>query len=215
MSGKRILFLSFPLNIAFIIIGVFYHSFPFSTWIETKGIIPRSLNGLWGLLFVHFIHGDSNHLWANIPNLVFLMFISIAFFPSIVKRIFLYTFFLTPILMWVFCRGNVMHIGASAWIYALFGFLFFTGILAKNPKVRAVTLFTGFAFGGMFWGILPLQPGVSWDGHICGLAAGVISAILIKSRVALLFPVVAKDWQNEMDDEYPDHYEQFDQSIRR
>ena len=62
--------------------------------------------------------------------------------------------------------------------------------------------------------ILPLQEGVSWDGHACGLAAGIITSIILKGQVALLFPVVAKEWQNELDETYPDHYQQFDKSSK-
>jgi membrane associated rhomboid family serine protease len=212
MNGKRILFLAFPMIIAALMVGFHYHSLPGSDWLQDKGIVPRTMQGLWGLIGVHFIHGNNTHLWANVPNLIFLMYITIAYFPSIAKYIFIYTFIITPILMWLFCRGGVMHIGASAWIYAIFGFLFFTGIFAKNPRVRAVTLFVGFAFSGMFWGILPYQKGVSWDGHLCGLIAGVLTALFLKGNVALLFPIVAKEWQNELDEDYPDYYAQFDKS---
>jgi membrane associated rhomboid family serine protease len=33
-----------------------------------------------------------------------------------------------------------------------------------------------FIWGGMLWGVLPGNPGISWQGHLFGALAGVLAA---------------------------------------
>ncbi|MGI9418500.1 MAG: rhomboid family intramembrane serine protease, partial [Geminicoccaceae bacterium] len=64
-------------------------------------------------------------------------------------------------------------IGASGLIYALMGFLIAAGLLERRFVPAAVALFVGVTYGfSIISGILPGQPGVSWEGHLLGLIAG-------------------------------------------
>ena len=159
MNGKRILFLAFPMIIAALMVGFHYHSLPGSDWLQDKGIVPRTMQGLWGLIGVHFIHGNNTHLWANVHNIIFLMYITIAYFPSIAKYIFIYTFIITPILMWLFCRGGVMHIGARLGFMPYLVFCFLQEYL---PKIQ------GYAQSHFLW-VLPL---VACSGAYCHIKKG-------------------------------------------
>jgi len=39
----------------------------------------------------------------------------------------------------------------------------------------------GVFYGGLLWGVLPGQIGISWEGHLFGFIGGVIAAQLIAS----------------------------------
>jgi len=39
-----------------------------------------------------------------------------------------------------------------------------------------------FFYGGMIWGILPLEKGVSWESHLSGGITGFISSIIFRKK---------------------------------
>tara|TARA_B100000989_G_scaffold241003_1_gene187878 strand:- start:2755 stop:3108 length:354 start_codon:yes stop_codon:yes gene_type:complete len=91
----------------------------------------------------------------------------------------MYLYFISGI--WLWCVGREsFHIGASGLIYAMASFLFFSGILRKNTQLSAVALLVIFIYGGFFWGLFPMNPKVSWEGHLTGFVAGVLVAFVFR-----------------------------------
>jgi membrane associated rhomboid family serine protease len=43
-------------------------------------------------------------------------------------------------------------------------------------------------YGGMWWGLLPLIPHVSYEGHISGTIAGIVSALIDRKFYINLLP---------------------------
>ena len=81
--------------------------------------------------------------------------------------------------VWIFGASGSVHIGASILIFGYLGFLLLSGYFQKNlPSILlSVTVF--FLYGGFVWGVLPSQPGVSWQGHLFGFLGGIIAAWMI------------------------------------
>jgi membrane associated rhomboid family serine protease len=67
-------------------------------------------------------------------------------------------------------------------IYSLAAFLFVSGLIRKNPRLAALSMIIIFLYGSLIWGVFPLKSGVSWEGHLSGLFAGVITAIFYKDE---------------------------------
>jgi membrane associated rhomboid family serine protease len=42
-----------------------------------------------------------------------------------------------------------------------------------------IAIGVGIAYGGVLWGVLPLEAGVSWQGHLFGFIGGGIAARLV------------------------------------
>jgi membrane associated rhomboid family serine protease len=139
------------------------------------GIYPRTVHGLAGILFAPLIHGNILHLISNTMPMLFLGIILYIFYGRIANKVFFQGYFYTNILVWFFGRPSY-HIGASGLIYCIASFLAFYGIFKKDFKSIAISVAIIFLYGGLFYGVLSTQPGVSWESHLMGGIVGFILA---------------------------------------
>ncbi len=82
---------------------------------------------------------------------------------------------------WLFARPD-LHVGASGVIFAYFGYLASTGLFERRLGAIVISVLAVFAWGGLIFGIVPGQRGISWENHLFGLAAGAGAAWLIALR---------------------------------
>jgi membrane associated rhomboid family serine protease len=149
--------------------------------LNTYGILPRNLIGLRGILFAPFLHGNFAHLIANtIPFLTLGWFVMLRetsdFF--VVTGI---TMLVSGLGVWLFGSAG-LHIGASGVVFGYLGFLLARGYFERNIPSILLSVIVGFLYGGAIWGVLPTQPGVSWEGHLFGFIGGVIAARFLSQR---------------------------------
>jgi membrane associated rhomboid family serine protease len=166
------------------------------------GIHPLSLNGIQGIIFSPFIHGDFEHLMANsIPFLV-LGTALIYFYRGISMRVLLGIWILSGIWTWFGGRES-WHIGASGVIYGLSSFLFFSGVIRKDSRLAALALIVAFLYGSLIWGVFPdflPKQNISWEGHLGGFVSGLIMAFYYRKSG----PQPRKyswDFEEDIDDE--------------
>ena len=81
------------------------------------------------------------------------------------------------LLTWAIGRPSY-HIGASGLIYVLFSFVFFKGIIAKHYRLIALSLLVVFLYGSMIWYTIPMEKGVSWEGHLSGFIVGGLLSLM-------------------------------------
>ena len=81
----------------------------------------------------------------------------------------------TGILVWLFARSSY-HVGASGLIYGYFGYLLIAGFTSKRLMPIISSVLIALFYGGMIFGVLPLQAYVSWESHLFGLIMGIIAA---------------------------------------
>ncbi len=144
--------------------------------LDRFGIRPHSIAGLWGILFAPFLHGGFSHLIANT-----LPFITLGWLVMLQETSDF--FIVTAIAMvvgglgtWLTGSPDSIHIGASGVVFGYLGFLLFRGYFLRNMPSIAVSVIVGVFYGGLIWGVLPLQVGVSWQGHLFGFIGGAIAA---------------------------------------
>jgi len=144
--------------------------------LDVYGISPHSIIGLRGILFAPFLHGSLAHVAANtIPFLtlgwlIMLRETSDFFFVTII------TMFVSGLGVWLTAPPYTIHIGASGLIFGYFGFLLLRGYFERSFAAILFSLIVGLLYGGLIWGVLPLQYGISWQGHLFGFIGGALAA---------------------------------------
>ncbi|CAA9586348.1 FIG00558679: hypothetical protein [uncultured Synechococcales cyanobacterium] len=150
--------------------------------LDRYGIIPRQLIGLRGILFAPFLHGGLAHVAANtIPFLTLGWLVMLRetkdFF--VVTAIAMLT---TGLGTWLIGASNSIHVGASGIIFGYLGFLLFRGYFERRVVSIAFSIIVGLLYGGLIWGVLPFQIGISWEGHLFGFIGGGLAARLLSRR---------------------------------
>ncbi len=151
-------------------------------WLNQFGIVPRTESGLWGILWMPFLHGGFPHLIANtIPFLLFGWLV----LTRGVKQ-FLGVTFIAGLLgglgVWMFGATGSVHIGASLLIYGYLGFLMTAGFFERKPLSIVISLAMGYCFWRALAGVVPGQVGISWEGHLFGFLGGTTAAWLLAAK---------------------------------
>lgn len=146
--------------------------------LDVFGIHPRTLEGLWGILFAPFLHAGFGHLLANT--------ISLAIFGSLVMlrrtrdfvSVSLIAALTSGLGAWLVGGANTVHLGASGVIFGLLGFLLSRGVFERRFWSIAGSVLALLFFGGALRGLFPGVPGVSWEAHMFGFLGGILAARL-------------------------------------
>ncbi len=148
------------------------------------GIKPLSVEGLPGIVFFHFLHGNWKHLISNSVPILILGTSLYYFYRPIANKILLILLFSTGLLTWCGARGGV-HIGASALVYGLCFFLMLSGFLRRDRKLIIISLVVVFLYGSLVWGLYPkyaIENNISWEGHLSGFVMGIVLAFFYKNE---------------------------------
>lgn len=154
-----------------------------------SGNLPQEVSVLlgthgreWSFMYTSFtgswIHGNWEHLMGNVfsiggLSLLFILFIRDGWF-----QFFLLQWLISGIILFFLAPIGSIHIGASTWSYSFAGFLSTLAFLHPNRKVLSLFFIICLWYGSMWWGIFPIDPKISYQGHISGLTTGVLIALL-------------------------------------
>lgn len=146
------------------------------------GIQPRQLDGLQGILWAPLLHGGFGHLLTNTVPLVTLGWLIMVQETSDFLIVTIIAAFVSGLGTWLVGAPTSVHIGASGVVFGYFGYLLLKGYFERSVAAIAVSLLVIVFYGGLLWGVLPTQPGVSWEGHLFGFIGGGIAARLLARR---------------------------------
>ncbi|MEM9165252.1 MAG: rhomboid family intramembrane serine protease [Cyanobacteria bacterium P01_F01_bin.4] len=150
--------------------------------LDSYGIVPRQLMGLRGIVFAPFLHGNFEHLIANTLPLVTLSWLVMVREISDWVWVTLLAALVAGLGTWLVGASTSVHIGASGLIFGYVGFLLMRGYFERSVVAIAFSLLVILFYGGILWGVLPSQPGISWEGHLFGFVGGVIAARLLARK---------------------------------
>ena len=200
--------IGYPLLFVLLIWIVFWFEIRFGFDFNHFGVDPRTTKGLRGIFFSPFIHSNIKHLFHNTIPLFVLSLSLFYFYREISWKILLYGLLLSGFLTWLIGRPSY-HIGASGVIYVLAAFLFFKGIFSRYYRLVALSLIVVFLYGGMLWYVTPVDPKISWEGHLSGLLTGLLFAILYRKKIAR---APKYEWEkesyNESNDPFMRHFDE-------
>lgn len=147
--------------------------------LDALGIRPRTVSGLWGILLAPWLHGGIAHVAANtIPFIVLgwlIMLRETWHFFAVAAIVSV----LGGLGVWLTAPSYGVHIGASGVIFGFFGFLLLSGWFERSLSTILISLGVLVVYGGLIFGVMPGQPGISWQGHLFGFLAGVLAARLL------------------------------------
>jgi len=141
------------------------------------GIQPRTVQGLPGILLMPFLHGSWSHLLSNTIGFLMLGGMVMLREPRDFWRVSALSLIIGGVGIWLVGRPGP-HIGASGIVFGYFGYLLFTGLFDRRIGAIVLSVLTFLLWGGLLFGLSPLQRGISWEGHLFGLAGGIFGAWL-------------------------------------
>jgi membrane associated rhomboid family serine protease len=166
---------------------------------DMLGIRPRDPAGLVGILSAPFVHASFEHLMSNTLPLGLLSAFALYAYPRAMRYALPLIWILSGLGVWLFARPT-LHVGISGIAHGLMFFLFLTGLFRRDRLGVSIALAVFFLYGGMTLSVLPREENVSFEYHLAGAIAGVISAIAFWNLDPLP-PRKRYSWEEEEEEE--------------
>ncbi len=148
--------------------------------LDRFGVQPRSLVGLRGIPFAPFLHVGWQHLISNtVPFAILGVLIALSGVVRFAKANLIIAL-CSGIGMWLFGATGSVHLGASGMVFGYLGYLLSRGFFDRRFGQIVLGIIVGVVYGGMLWGVLPTNTGVSWQGHLFGFLGGLGAAWIMR-----------------------------------
>lgn len=144
--------------------------------LDGYGIRPRSEQGLWGVLVAPLLHGDFAHLEGNTGPLLVLGFLVATVSTARWLAVMAWSWLTSGLGVWLTAPAQSITLGASGLVFGLLTYLLVAGFLERRPVRILVGVLVFLFYGGVLLGVLPGQPGISWQGHLFGALGGLLAA---------------------------------------
>jgi membrane associated rhomboid family serine protease len=150
--------------------------------LDSYGVEPRSDEGLLGILFAPLLHSGWDHLSANTVPVLVLGFLTLAAGIARGLAATAVIWLVGGIGVWLVAGSNSIHLGASGLVFGWITYLAVRGIVNRRLWEILLGVVVLLVYGSVLVGVLPGQPGVSWQGHLFGAIGGAIAAVVVSHR---------------------------------
>lgn len=128
------------------------------------------------------IHDDWAHLAANTLPFAALGFLVLlggwgrALWATVVIVV------VSGLFAWLLSPPHTVTIGASGLVFGWLAYLLVRAVFTRNTAQIVIAVAVLVVYGSLLWGVLPTQPGVSWQAHLGGALGGALAARLLHGR---------------------------------
>lgn len=150
--------------------------------LERYGIRPRTDEGLGGIVAAPLLHAGWGHLEANTGPLLVLGFLVAVVSTARFVGVLAWSWLVSGLGVWLVGAENSITVGASGLVFGLLTYLLVAGFLERRPVGILVAVAVFLIYGSVLLGVLPGQPGISWQGHLFGAVGGVVAARSLAQR---------------------------------
>jgi len=202
-SDRRRLLRALNASLAFVLLLAVVFWLQHGEDVDALTVTPHSTAGLLGILTAPLLHGSLGHIAANAASLLLLGTLALAVYPKATVRALPLLWLGSGLGAWLLGDPDTHHLGASGLTHGLMFLVFVLGLLRRDRPSIAAAMIAFFLYGGMLITVLPHEPGVSWQSHLGGALAGVLSAFLFRHADPLP-PRKRYSWEDEEDEIAPD-----------
>ncbi|GAA1884519.1 rhomboid family intramembrane serine protease [Actinomadura bangladeshensis] len=147
-------------------------------WLDRFGIQPRDVDDLPDIFTAPFMHAGFGHLMANTLPFLILGFIAAA--RGIAKFLVASLIIIVVGGLGVWFLSSANTLGSSILIFGFFGYLVGRGIFERRLLDIGIAVAVVAVYGTMIFGVIPGDPGISWQGHLFGLIGGVLASWFLR-----------------------------------
>ncbi len=150
--------------------------------LDSYGVQPRTEDGLVGVAVAPLLHFGFDHLISNTVPVVVLGFLTLATGIARGLAATAIIWVVGGLGVWVFAQPDSNHAGASTLIFGWIVYLIVRGFLNRRSTEILIGVAVFLLYSGALLGVLPGQPGVSWQGHLFGAIGGFLAARVLTTR---------------------------------
>jgi membrane associated rhomboid family serine protease len=152
--------------------------------LDQLGIHAREVDGVPEIFTAPFLHAGWDHLISN--SLPFYVLGFLVLLSGLARWVAssLIIIIISGMTAWSLTPPHTIILGASGLIFGWLTYLLARGIWSRSPAQVVVAVIVLLLYGGLIWGVLPGNAGVSWQAHLGGAIGGVVAAWLMHRRAS-------------------------------
>lgn len=149
--------------------------------LDTYGISPREVDELPQIYSAWTLHFGWSHLTSN--SLPLFLFGFLILLDGLRRWVISGLAAITGsgLFAWLLSPPNSVTVGASGLVFGWLTYLLARGFFSRDWRQILVAVVIGGLYGSILWGVLPVQAGVSWQGHLGGAVGGLAAAWFLHS----------------------------------
>jgi membrane associated rhomboid family serine protease len=152
--------------------------------LDQLGIHAREIDGMPEILTAPFLHAGWDHLMSN--SLPFVVLGFLVLLSGLARWLVssLIIIVISGMTAWLLTPVHTIILGASGLIFGWLTYLLARGLWSRRPAQVVIAVLVLLVYGGLIWGVLPGNAGISWQAHLGGAIGGVLAAWLLHRRAS-------------------------------